>query len=923
MIGNGSSTNGRSIALEIDGYHLRVPAGSTILEACRSAGIEVPTLCFDPRLAPYGSCRICLVGVEGARWPMAACVTPAADGMRVDTRAPDAVGAARRVLRLIVSQLPERALDLPEQRSELVRVCERLGVAAPDFGTAYESRGFDFSHPYVKLDRDLCIACARCVRMCDEVQGTFALTLASRGYSTMVVPGTGAPWNQSDCVACGGCVSSCPTGALSEPGLLDLRPTEPAVTTTCGYCGVGCSLDVHVRDGQVASITPTLEGATINRGHTCVKGRFAHGFVRAGDRLTRPLIRRGDHLEETTWGEAVGHVAAELHRIVDSYGSDAVAGIASSRATNEENYLFQKFLRAGIGTHNVDNCARLCHAPSAAGLVASLGHAGATNPFDDVDRSDCILLAGSNATEGHPVAGARIKQRVLAGARLIVVDPRRIELAEYADVHLMARAGTNVAVFNGLAHVLLADGYADAAYLDQRVDGLEDLRAVLASYTPEAVEEISGVPAADLRRAAALYGEARYATICYGLGITEHAHGTDGVRTLANLALLTGRIGTERGGGVNPLRGQNNVQGASDMGALPDLLPGYQKLADDAAVARFEQAWGVELKRQRGLRIPEMFDAAIEGGVKALWVMGEDIRQTDPDVNHVDAALDACELIVSQEIFLSRTAERADVVFPAAAFLEKDGTFVNLDRRFQRVRPALRPPGEARSDFEIVALVAHAMGIDLGLASPAAALEECARLTPTFAGISHERLDREGLLVWPCRSPQDPGERRLYSSAFGTPSGRAQLHAKHYLPPGESADEEYPFTLITGRRLEHYNAGTMTRRTPNAVLVDRELLEVHPDDAERLGVCDGAQVRLTSRRGSIQLTSWVTDRVNRGELFMAFHFPEAAANDLTSGATDEVTGCPEYKVTAVHLAAVAAEPPREPVGAGSGTRGGA
>ena len=889
-----------SVRVQVDGQLVQVPAGARVLDAARLAGVTVATLCWDERLAPFGSCRVCLVGVDGAPGPIAACTAVVADGMVVRTDDPHAVRTARGVLELLVSELPERALALGADRSELVRVCAQLGVDSSRFGGQRGAGGVDHSHPYVKFDRELCIACARCVRMCEEVQGTFALEMVGRGFPTVVAAGAGEDWLDSPCVACGGCVDSCPTGALSEPGLLDPRPIETTTTTTCGYCGVGCTLDVHTRDGEIAAITPNRAGP-VNRGHACVKGRFAHGFVRSPDRLTRPLIRRGGRLEEASWEEAVGHVAGELRRIVDTYGPDAVAAISSSRATNEENYLFGKLMRAVIGTHNIDNCARLCHAPSAAGLIASLGHAGATNPFDDVDRSDCILLAGSNATEGHPVAGARIKQRAIAGARLIVVDPRRIELADYADVHLAGRAGSNVAIFNGLAHLLLEEGYADLEFLAERAEGLDELRAVLADYPPEVVQQISGVPAEDLRRAARLYGEASYATICYGLGITEHAHGTDGVRTLTNLPILTGRLGTDRGGGINPLRGQNNVQGASDMGALPDLLPGYQKLTDNEAVSRFERAWGVPLARARGLRIPEMFDAAVDGRLKALWIMGEDIRQTDPNLAHVDAAIDACELVISQEIFLSSTAEHADVVLPAASFLEKDGTFVNFDRRVQRVRPALPPPPGARPDFEILQLIAQALGADLNLPTPAAAMDECARLTPTFAGISHQRLDQHGALHWPCRSPQDPGEHQLYRHRFDTPSNRARLHAKHYLPPGEPADQDYPFTLITGRRLAHYNAGTMTRRTDNLLLVDRELLEIHPQDADRLGITDHAPVQVTSRRGTIQLTAELTDTVNPGELFMAFHFPEAPTNTLTSNAVDEITGCPEYKITAVTL----------------------
>jgi formate dehydrogenase alpha subunit len=888
------------VKLTVDRHDVEVAEGATVLDAVRAAGATIPTLCWDSRLRPYGSCRVCLVGLVGAAGPVTACNAPAAEGMVVRTDDPVATATARGALELLASSLPERALDLPPERSELVRACRSLGVGREAFGGGRVERSPDRSHPYLRYDPELCIACARCVRMCDEVQGTFALAMVGRGFETVMAPGTGGDWASSDCVACGACADSCPSGAISEPGLLEARPIERTTTTTCGYCGVGCTLDVHVRGRDVASITPTLE-APVNRGHACVKGRFAHGFARSGDRLTRPLIRRDGELEETSWEEALAHVGGELRRIVDEHGPDAVAAISSARATNEENYLLQKLMRVGIGNNNVDNCSRLCHAPSAAGLVASFGLSGGSNCFDDFDRVDCFLLAGSNPTEAHPVVGARLKQRVIRGAKLIVVDPRRVELAGYADVHLRGRPGSNVAVFNGLAHVLLADGFAAEAFLAERADGLDELRELLGEYTPDAVEEISGVPAEDLVRAARIYGEASCASIVYGLGITEHAHGTDGVRTLANLAVLTGNVGTATGGGVNPLRGQNNVQGASDVGALPDLLPGYQRVSDDEAARRFEQAWGGEIRRQPGLRIPAMFDAALEGGLKALYVFGEDIAQTDPDTGKVEAAMAACELVVSQEIFLSRTAERADVVLPGASFLEKDGTFVNFDRRFQRVRPAIAPPGEARTDFDVINAVAAALGADLGCPTPAAAMEELASLAPIYAGISHERLDREGPLHWPCRSSDDPGESILYLDGFATRSGRAQLAAKPYLPPGEQPDADYPFVLVTGRRLVHYNAGTMTRRTGNLALLPEERIEIHPSDAERLGLGDGEPVEVASRRGAIRLSAGVSERVAPGELFMSFHFPDALANALTSDSVDDVTSCPEYKVSAVSV----------------------
>ncbi|MGW3044012.1 formate dehydrogenase subunit alpha [Kitasatospora sp. NPDC001159] len=885
--------------LQIDGRDVTVHDGASLLEAARSAGIDLPTLCHDDRLTPVGSCRACLVRVNGT--VTAACVTPAADADHVETAGEELERLRHDAVELIAAALPRRALDGSD--SELAALCARLGIG-PEATRGTGGRGRDDSHPYVHLDRDLCIACGRCVRMCAEVQGTFALTLVGRGAETVVAPGTGGRWVDSDCVACGGCVDTCPTGAIWQPGLAPgaaaHRPPAESTRTTCGYCGVGCSLEAVTEGGRVAAVLPDRTGP-VNRGHACVKGRFAHGFARSPERLTQPLVRRGDSLEPATWEEALDQIARGLRAAIETGGPDAVAAISSARATNEENYLLQKFLRTVIGTNNIDNCSRLCHSPSATGLTASFGLAGGTDPLDDLDQADCLLIVGANPVEAHPVVGARLLGLALHGAKLIVADPRAVGLARHADLHLRPRPGSNVALFHGIAHVLLAEHLTDEDFLRRRATGLADLTALLADYPPERAAALTGVPAGDIVAAARTFGRAKRPGIIYGLGVTEHLHGTDGVRALANLTILHGAVGTDHGCGIIPLRGQNNVQGASDMGALPDVLPGYGKVTDPLARARAEQVWDSRVPARPGLRIPDMFAAARAGDLRALWIVGEDVCATDPDATRVAEALDACPLVICHELFLSATARHADVVLPAASWLEKDGTFVNLDRRFQRVRPAALPPGEARSDFYAINAIATALGADLRCPTPADALAECARLTPHFAGLSHQRLDQEGAIPWPCPHPDRPGEAKLYTDRFATPDGRAHLAAVPYLPPGEEPDASFPLVLVTGRRLMHYNSGSMTRRTDNLRLAPLDQLDIHPDDAARHGLRDGDPTTVASRHGHASLIARVTTETAPGQLFCAFHFPDDQVNTVTSPHADLATSCPEYKVTAVRL----------------------
>jgi formate dehydrogenase major subunit len=684
------------------------------------------------------------------------------------------------------------------------------------------------------------------------------------------------------------------------------------VTTTCGYCGVGCRLEAHTRGDRIVSISPALDGPA-NRGHTCLKGRFAHQFTRARDRLTTPLIRDRGGFRPATWQEAVGRIVLEFSRIKAEQGPDAIAGLASSRATNEDCYVMQRFMRAAIGTNNIDNCSRVCHSPTSFAMRRSFGLSGATGSFADIDQADAALLIGANVTEGHPVAGARIKQAALRGMQLVTIDPRRIEVADYGVLHLAPRPGTNAAVLLGLAHVVLRDQLADRQFIAARTDGFDEVERLVATYPPADVERISGVPAGDLERAAHIYAEAAEASIIWGLGVTEHRYGSEAVRLICNLALMTGKVGRP-GSALLPLRGQNNVQGSSDMGALPDVYTQYRPVGDEAVAQTFEARWGVPLPRQKGFTIPEMFDAAVDGRLKAMYIFGEDVAQTDPNTAHVVHALESLEFLVCQDIFQTETTNYADVILPASAFLEKTGTFINAERRVQLVQAAIDPPGEARTDFEIITALSRAMGHDMGLATPEEAMREIAELTPHFAGVKYERIGRRGL-QWPV-APDGTDAPILYAERFELPSERGQFAALPYKDPGDAADHEFPLILITGRRLQHYNAGTMTRRTANLELLHRDWLEIHPDDAARLWIEDGQFVSVRSRVGRIEIEAKVTDRIEPGHVFTAFHFPEVRTNLLVGASADVNTSCPEYKVVAVDVTPMTEGPAFAPTVAG-------
>ncbi len=679
---------------------------------------------------------------------------------------------------------------------------------------------------------------------------------------------------------------------------------DSTVTTTCGYCGVGCRLEAHASGGRIASISPAVDGPA-NRGHTCLKGRFAHQFSRSRERLTAPLVREHGGFRIATWEEATSRIVSELTRIKGEFGPDAVAGLASSRATNEDCYAMTRLMRAAIGTNNIDNCSRVCHSPTSWALRKSFGLSGATGSFQDIDHADAAIIIGANPTEGHPVVGARIKQATLRGMKLVTIDPRRIELSDYGVLHLSPRPGTNAAVMLGLAHVVARDGLVDEAFVARRTEGYEDVQELLAAYPPEEVSTITGIAAADLEAAAHIYAEARNASIMWGLGVTEHKYGSEVVRLICNLAMMSGKVGRP-GSALLPLRGQNNVQGSSDMGALPDTYTAYRSVSDEAVARSFEQRWGVSLSRQKGYTIPQMFDAAVERRLKAMWIFGEDVAQTDPNTSHVIHALESLEFLVCQEIFETETSKYADVILPASSFLEKSGTFTNAERRFQLVAPAIDPPGGAKTDLEIITSMSAALGHEMGWSSSAEVMDEIAALTPEYAGVSHERVGRTGL-QWPV-APDGTDSPILYSEEFSLPGGKGQFAPIPFKAPGDAADDEFPLILVTGRRLQHYNAGTMTRRTANVELVDHEWLEIHPDDAERLWITDGQRVSVRSRVGRIEVEARVTDRIEPGHVFTAFHFPEVRTNLLIGSSADVNTSCPEYKVVAVDVRPVAEQP---------------
>ncbi|WP_312484673.1 formate dehydrogenase subunit alpha [Massilia timonae] len=898
------------ITLTIDGVQVTVPAGTSLMRAAAENSINIPKLCATDSLEPFGSCRLCLVEIEGRRGYPASCTTPAEAGMVVRTQTPKLQEVRKGVMELYISDHPLDCLTCPANGNcELQDMAGVTGLREVRYG--YEGANHlklkkDESNPYFTFDSSKCIVCNRCVRACEETQGTFALTISGRGFDARVSAGQSEPFMESECVSCGACVEACPTATLTEKSVIWLGQAEHSITTTCAYCGVGCSLKAEMKGNQVVRMVPAKDGKA-NEGHACVKGRFAWGYATHKDRILKPMIRAKitDPWKEVSWDEALDYAASEFKRIQAKHGRDSIGGIVSSRCTNEEGYLVQKLVRAAFGNNNVDTCARVCHSPTGYGLKTTLGESAGTQTFKSVEKADVILVIGANPTDGHPVFASRMKKRLRQGARLIVIDPRRIDLVKSphirADYHLQLRPGTNVAMISALAHVIVTEGLMANDFIAERCDlrAFAQWRTFVAQpeNSPEAMEAITGVPAQQVRDAARLYALGGNGAIFYGLGVTEHAQGSTAVMGIANLAMVTGNVGRP-GVGVNPLRGQNNVQGSCDIGSFPHELPGYRHVSDTTVRTLFEQAWGVPLQAEPGLRIPNMFEAALDGSFMGLYCQGEDIVQSDPNTQHVTAALEAMECIVVQDIFLNETAKYAHVLLPGSSFLEKDGTFTNAERRISRVRKVM-PPRAGYADWEVTVALSNRLGYPMNYRHPSEIMDEIARLTPTFSGVSYRRLDELGSIQWPCNDEAPEGTPTMHVDGFVRGKGRFII--TQYVATDEKVTRKYPLILTTGRILSQYNVGAQTRRTENVRWHAEDRLEIHPHDAQERGIEDGQWVGIHSRAGETVLRAMVTERMQPGVVYTTFHFPESGANVITTENSDWATNCPEYKVTAVQV----------------------
>ena len=915
-----------TVTVQVDGVDITVPKGTSVMRAAAEAGLSVPKLCATDSLQPFGSCRLCLVEIDGRKGTPASCTTPCEPGMVVRTQTPKVERLRRNVMELYISDHPLDCLTCPANGDcELQDMAGVVGLREVRYG--YEGDNHldaptDSSNPYFSFDESKCIVCSRCVRACDEVQGTLALTIVGRGFESKVSPG-GTSFMDSECVSCGACVQACPTATLEEKSVISLGMPTRTVETTCAYCGVGCSFKAELRGDELVRMVPSKKGGA-NEGHSCVKGRFAWGYATHSDRVLSPLVRDSitEPWREVSWDDAIAFAARRLQEIQAEYGADSIGGITSSRCTNEEVFVVQKMVRAAFGNNNVDTCARVCHSPTGYGLKTTLGTSAGTQDFKSVAQADVIMVIGANPTDAHPVFGSRMKRRLREGARLIVVDPRRIDLVRSphitADHHLQLQPGTNVAVINAMSHVIAEEGLIDEAYVAERCDAVlyAEWREFIArpENSPEALEAVTGVPAAEVREAARLYAAGPNSAIYYGLGVTEHSQGSTMVMAMANLAMATGNIGRE-GVGVNPLRGQNNVQGSCDMGSFPHEFSGYRHVSDDVVREQFETLWGAELRSEPGMRIPNMLDAAVTGEFKALFVQGEDVAQSDPNTHHVQAALEAMDLVIVQDLFLNETARYAHVFLPGTSFLEKDGTFTNAERRINRVRPVMASK-TGKQEWEVTCDLATALGYPMHYNSASQIMDEIATLTPTFSGVSFKLLDEVGSVQWPCNADHPLGTPVMHVDRFVRGLGAFQVTP--YVPTEERSTRRFPLLLTTGRILSQYNVGAQTRRTANVEWHDEDVLDIHESDAEARGIADGTWVTLASRVGSTVMRARISDRVPPGVVYTTFHYPGSGANVVTTEYSDWATNCPEYKVTAVEVSPTLRGPEHHAVGAAVG-----
>ncbi|NQY64422.1 MAG: formate dehydrogenase subunit alpha [Alteromonadaceae bacterium] len=901
------------ITLDIDGVSVTVAEGTSVLRAAALVDINIPKLCASDNLEAFGSCRLCTVSIEGMRGMPASCTTPVREGMKVQTQNAELAKLRRNVMELYISDHPLDCLTCPANGDcELQDVAGVVGLREVRYGFEGENHldaPTDSSNPYFSFDASKCIVCSRCVRACEEVQGTFALTVDGRGFDSKIAAGQNDAFIESDCVSCGACVQACPTATLMEKSVIEQGLPDHSIITTCAYCGVGCSFRADMQGEKVIRMVPDKNGQA-NQGHSCVKGRFAFGYATHKDRITSPMIRESidDPWKKVDWQEALDFAANKLRNIQKEHGRNGIGAITSSRCTNEETYLVQKLVRAVFHNNNVDTCARVCHSPTGYGLKATLNESAGTQTFASVLESDVILVIGANPTDAHPVFASLLKRRLRQGAKLIVVDPRNIDLVDSphtkAEYHLKLRPGTNVAVLNAMAHVIVTENLLDQSFIESRCDDaafqqwqthIQDPR-----HSPENTAEITGVDATELRASARLYANARNGAIYYGLGVTEHSQGSSSVMGIANLALATGNIGRE-GVGVNPLRGQNNVQGACDMGSFPHELPGYRHLSDSVTRHSFEQAWNVEIDHEPGLRIPNMFESAIHGNFKGLYCQGEDIAQSDPNTQHVQQALMSMECIIVQDLFLNETAKYAHVFLPGSSFMEKNGTFTNAERRISRVRKLMQPLA-GKEDWQVTVALAKTLGYDMDYQHPSEIMDEIAKLTPTFHGVSYEKLDQLGSIQWPCNDQSPEGTPIMHTNDFVGNKGKFAL--TEYIATPEKVNKRFPLLLTTGRILSQYNVGAQTRRTENQVWHDEDQLEIHPNDAEDRGIKTGDWVGIASRAGTTALRALVSDRMQPGVVYTTFHHPLSGANVVTTNNSDWATNCPEYKVTAVQASLV-------------------